>query len=71
MKYILSSQANLEENMMNRKERKHTNFCSENEEDKPKIELYIVGKCAEKTPQMVKWDTPNGKMGHPKWCFGV
>ena len=56
---------------MNRKERKHTNFGSENEEDKPKIELYIVRKCAENIPQMVKWDTPKGKMGYPKWWFGV
>ena len=56
---------------MNRKERKHTNFCNENEEDKPKIGLYIVRKCAENIPQMVKWDTPKGKMGYPKWGFGV
>jgi hypothetical protein len=29
--------------------------------------LYIVRKCAENIPQKVKWDTPKGKMGHPKW----
>ena len=29
--------------------------------------LYIVRKCAENIPQMVKWDIPNGEMGHPKW----
>ena len=28
--------------------------------------LYIVRKCAENIPQMVKWDTPNGEMGYPK-----
>ena len=22
-------------------------------------------------PQMVKWDTPNGKMGYPKWRNGT
>ena len=41
-------------------------FCSENEDGKPKIGLYIVRKCAENIPQKVKWDTPKGKMGHPK-----
>lgn len=46
------------------KGKKHTNFCSENEEDKPKIGLYIVRKCAENIPQKVKWDTPNGGLGH-------
>ena len=51
---------------MNRKERKHTNFGSENEEDKPKIGLYIVRKCAENIPQKAKWDTPNDEMGYPK-----
>ena len=33
--------------------------------------LYIVRKCAENIPQKVKWDTPNGKMGHPKWRNGT
>ena len=52
-------------------------FCSENEDGKPKIGLYIVRKCAENIPQKVKWDNPNGKwdtpndeMGYPqmvKW----
>ena len=51
---------------MNRKERKHTNYCSENEEGKPKIGLYIVRKCAENIPQKVKWDTPKSEMGYPK-----
>ena len=62
---------NSEENPMNRKERKHTNYCSENEEDKPKIGLYIVRKCAENIPQKAKWDTPNGEMGYPKWQNGT
>ena len=30
-----------------------------------------VGKCAEKIPQKAKWDTPNGKMGYPKWQNGT
>ena len=46
-------------------------FCSENEDVKPKIGLYIVRKCAENIPQMMKWDTPKGKMGHPKWRNGT
>ena len=46
-------------------------FCSENEDGKPKIGLYIVRKCAENIPQKVKWDTPNGKMGYPKWQNGI
>ena len=54
-------------NMMNRKERKHIYFAAKNEDGKPKIGLYIVRKCAENIPQMVKWDIPNGEMGHPKW----
>ena len=33
--------------------------------------LYIVRKCAENIPQKVKWDTPNGKMGYPKWRNGT
>ena len=53
--------------MMNRKERKNTNFGSEKtKKTNRKSWLYIVYKCAENIPQMVKWDTPNGKMGHPK-----
>ena len=54
---------------MNRKERKHTNYCSENEEGKPKIGLYIVRKCAENIPQKVKWDIPNGVLGYEKRGF--
>jgi hypothetical protein len=46
-------------------------FCSENEDGKPKIGLYIVRKCAENIPQMAKWDTPNGEMGHNKRRFGT
>jgi hypothetical protein len=42
-------------------------FCSENEDGKPKIGLYIVHKCAENIPQKAKWDIPNGKMGYPNW----
>ena len=53
------------------KGKKHTNFGSENEEDKPKIGLYIVRKCTENIPQKVKWDIPNGKMGYPKWQNGI
>ena len=34
------------------------------EEDKPKIGLYIVRKCAENIPQMAKWDIPNGGLGY-------
>ena len=49
---------------MNRKERKHTNFGSENEEDKPKIGAV---HCA----QMCRKYTPNGKMGYPKWQNGI
>ena len=49
---------------MNRKERKHTNFGSENEEDKPKIGAV---HCA----QMCRKYTPNGEMGHPKWQNGI
>ena len=71
---------------MNRKERKHTNFGSENEEDKPKIgAVYCAQMCRKYTPkgemgypkrqngipQMVKWDIPKGKMGHPKGGLGV
>ena len=46
-------------------------FCSENEDGKPKIGLYIVRKCAENIPQKVKWDTPKGKMGYPKRQSGT
>ena len=68
--------------MMNRKERKQTNFGSENEEDKPKIgAVHCAQMCRKYTPkgkmghpkwqngipQMAKWDIPNGKMGYPKW----
>ena len=49
---------------MSRKERKHTNFGSENEEDKPKIGAV---HCA----QMCRKYTPNGEMGHPKWQNGI
>ena len=33
--------------------------------------LYIVRKCAENISQKVKWDTPNGEMGHPKRQNGI
>ena len=46
-------------------------FCSENEDGKPKIGLYIVRKCAENIPQKAKWDIPNGEMGYPKWRNGT
>ena len=46
-------------------------FAAKNEDGKPKIGLYIVHKCAENIPQMVKWDTPNGQMGYPKWWNGI
>ena len=49
---------------MNRKERKHTNFGSENEEDKPKIGAV---HCA----QMCRKYIPNGEMGYPKWQNGT
>ena len=58
-------------NMMNRKERNIQTFAAKNEEDKPKIGLYIVRKCAENIPQMAKWDTPNDEMGHPKRRNGI
>ena len=51
---------------MNRKERNIQTFAAKNEEDKPKIGLYIVRKCAENIPQKAKWDTPKGEMGYPK-----
>ena len=35
-------------------------FCSENEDGKPKIGLYIVRKCAENIPQKAKWDIIKG-----------
>ena len=41
------------------KGKKHTNFCNENEEDKPKIGAV---HCA----QMCRKYIPNGKMGYPK-----
>ena len=44
---------------MNRKERKHTNFGSENEEDKSGIGAV---HCA----QMCRKYTPKGEMGYPK-----
>ena len=56
---------------MNRKERNIQTFAAKNEEDKPKIGLYIVRKCAENIPQMAKWDTPNDEMGHPKRRNGI
>ena len=57
---------------MNRKERKNTNFGSEKtKKTNRKSWLYIVYKCAENIPQMVKWDIPNGEMGHPKWGNGI
>ena len=46
-------------------------LCSENEDVKPKIGLYIVHKCAENIPQMMKWDTPKGEMGYPNWQNGT
>ena len=46
------------------KGKKHTNFCNENEEDKPKIGAV---HCA----QMCRKYTPNGEMGHPKWQNGT
>ena len=46
------------------KGKKHTNFCNENEEDKPKIEAV---HCA----QMCRKYTPNGEMGYPKWQNGT
>ena len=53
--------------MMNRKERKNTNFGSEKTKKPNRASgLYVVRKCAENIPQKVKWDTPNGKMGYPK-----
>ena len=59
-------------NMMNQKERKRTCFCSEKTKKPNRASgLYVVRKCAENIPQKVKWDTPNDKMGYPKWCFGV
>ncbi len=68
MKYILSRQASSEENTMNRKERKtHKLLQRKNEEAKSGTAgLCGVGKCAENIPQKGEWDTPNGKMGHPK-----
>ena len=60
--------------MMNRKERKENThaFAAKNEEAKSGTAgLCGVGKCAENIPQMVKWDIPNGKMGHPKWQNGI
>ena len=61
-----------ETNMMNRKERKNTNFGSEKTKKSNRASgLYIVRKCAENIPQKVKWDTPNGKMGHSKWRNGI
>ena len=63
------------------KGKKHTNFCSENEEDKQKIGAVHCAQMCRKytpkgemghpkkqfgTPQMMKWDIPNNKMGHPK-----
>ena len=46
------------------KGKKHTNFCNENEEDKPKIGAV---HCA----QMCRKYTPNGKMGYPKRRNGI
>ena len=56
---------------MNRKERNTQTFATKTKKTNRKSGLYIVRKCAENIPQMVKWDTPNGEMGHPKWVFGV
>ena len=85
IKIDLSSQMNHEKHDEPKGE-KHTNFCNENEEDKPKIEaVHCAQMCRKYTPngemgypkwrngipQMVKWDIPKGKMGHPKWWFGV
>ena len=49
---------------MNRKERKHTNFCSEKR--RRQTENRAV-HCA----QICRKYTPKGKMGHPKWQNGT
>ena len=51
--------------------KKTQTFAAKTKKANGKSGLYIVRKCAENIPQKVKWDTPKGKMGHPKWCFGV
>ena len=56
---------------MNRKERNTQTFATKTKKTNRKSGLYIVRKCAENIPQMVKWDTPNGEMGHPKWQNGI
>lgn len=33
--------------------------------------LVLGHKRAENIPHLLVWDTPNGKMGHPKRRFGV
>ena len=55
-------------NMINRKERKRHKLRQRKTKKPNRASgLYVVRKCAENIPQKVKWDIPNGKMGHPKW----
>ena len=55
IKYILQP-SEFRRNMMNRKERKRTCFCSEKTKMGNRASgLCGVGKCAENIPQMAKW----------------
>ena len=50
-------------------------FCpqkGENQRQEGIKRLLVLGhKRAENIPHLLVWDTPNGKMGHPKRRFGV
>ncbi len=51
------------------KGKKHTNFCNENEEDKPKIgAVHCAQMCRKYTPNG-KWDTPNVVLGYEETGF--
>ena len=54
---------------MNRKERNTQTFATKTKKTNRKSGLYIVRKCAENIPQMVKWDTPNGGLGYEETGF--
>lgn len=56
---------------MNRKERNIQTFAAKTKKTNRKSGLCVVYKCAENIPQKAKWDTPKGKMGHPKWRNGT
>ena len=55
--------------MMNRKERNIQTFAAKTKKTNRKSGLYIVRKCAENIPQMVKWDTPKGGLGYEETGF--